>query len=261
MIEPLARLGYLSKACVYVIVGWLAMSAALERGGEVTDTYGALRVLLSQPFGNAMLFVLATGLCGYALWRLLDAIFDPHAHGRGAGGLVARGGSVARALVYGGLGVEAFRLARGLRGSGGDDVRLWIARLLDYPLGELMVGAAGLVIMGYGASEIVTAARERVGRLIDLSPIPRRMREPLLTISRIGVAARAAILVVLGYFLVRAAVTRDAREVHDTRESILELAGMVDSSWLLTAIALGLLAYSVDQALHARCRRIRSPIG
>lgn len=261
MIEPLARLGYISKAFIYAIVGGLAILAALKRGGTVTDTNGALRVILTQPFGNTILFVLATGLCGYALWRVLDAIFDPHRHGADAGGLVTRIGSVVRALVYGGLGVEAFRLARGLRGAGRGEIRLWIARIMDLPLGELAVGIAGGIIVVYGISEIVAAVRQRIGSLIDLSPIPPRMRAPLLKISRIGVAARAAILVVLGYFLVRAALTRDPGEVHDTRQSILELAGAIDSSWLLAAIGLGLIAYSIDQALHARCRRIRSPVG
>ena len=165
-----------------------------------------------------------------------------------------------RALVYGALGVEAFRLAWGLRTSRGGGVRSWIAWLLEFPLGEWVVGIAGAIIVAYGISEVVAAARERRDSGIDVSPIPAGMREPLLKISRFGVAARAVILAVLGYFLVRAAMTRDPGEVHDTRESILELAGTVDSSWVLVAIGAGLLAYSVDQALHARCRRITAPI-
>jgi len=48
--------------------------------------------------------------------------------------------------------------------------------------------------------------------------------------------------------------------VHGQRESILELAGVIDSRLVLNAIALGLLAYAVDQALHAPCRRIRPPM-
>ena len=64
-----------------------------------------------------------------------------------------------------------------------------------------------------------------------------------------------------GIFLVRAALQNDPSEAHGTRESMIELAGAFDGRWLLGAMALGLMAYSIDQALHARCRRIRSPIG
>lgn len=261
MLEPLARLGYASKAFIYALIGILAAAAAISRGGAVTDTSGALKVILSRPFGNTVLFVLAAGLCGYALWRLLDAIFDPDGHGTDVGGLVSRIGSVVRGLIYGGLGVEAFRLAWGLRGSDGDAARLWAARVMDLPFGAWLIGIVGLIVGAYGMSQIVAAAKEKVAKQIDISSIPNALRTPVLMVSRFGVAARATIIVVVGIFLVRAALQNDPSEAQGTRESMIELAGVFDGRWLLGAIALGLMAYSVDQALHARCRRIRSPIG
>ena len=58
MLERLARLGYASKALIYAIVGGLAIAAAANRGGRVTDTSGALRVISRQPFGQLLLVVL-----------------------------------------------------------------------------------------------------------------------------------------------------------------------------------------------------------
>jgi hypothetical protein len=260
MIERLARLGYASKAIIYAIVGGLAAAAAMNRGGRITDTSGALRVVLARPFGHALLIVLAVGLCGYAAWRLLDAFYDPDRHGTGFGGLVTRIGNVVRGSIYGLLGFEAFRLARGFRGSNGREAEMWTARILDLPLGEWLVGAAGVIVAAYGVSEIVTAARERIGKLIDVRPLPPAIRGALINIGRFGVAARAVVIVVLGIFLVRAATRHDPSEAAGTRESILELVGVFHGRWILIAIALGLIAYGVDQALHARCRRIRSPI-
>ena len=126
MLEKLARLGYASKALIYAIIGVLAILAAANRGGRVTDTSGALRVVLTQPFGRILLLVLAAGLCGYALWRLLDAIKDPDRHGTAFKGLVTRIGNAIRGLIYGALGIEAFKLFRGL----GDPTRLSIVRSL-----------------------------------------------------------------------------------------------------------------------------------
>ena len=262
MLEPLARLGYASKAFIYAIVGLLAIAAALNRGGRVTDTHGALRVVLAHPAGNFVLIVLAAGLCGYALWRLLDAFFDPDGHGTSFGGLVERIGNAVRALIYGGLGIEAFRLAQGLRSSPNADgtVRVWTARLLGLPLGELIVAAIGLTVALYGVSEVVAAVKDTSGKKMDLSRVSSSSRRTLRNISRVGVAARALIIVVLGVFLVRAAFSSDAGEAHGVRESILELARAVQGRWALAAIACGLLAYAVDQALHARYRQIRAPV-
>jgi len=260
MIGPLARLGYASKAVIYALIGGLAAAAALNHGGRVTDRSGALRVILTQPFGNAALLVLAVGLCGYALWRVLDALFDPDRHGTRVPGLIVRIGHLLRAGIYGMLGVEAFRLARGLRGGGGSGARVWAARVMDLPFGDWLIGLAGAIVVVYGISEIVTAARERVGKMLDLHPVPPSLRTPLINIGRFGVAARAVIIVVLGIFLIRAALEHDPSQAGGIRESLLELDGLVQGRWMLAAVAVGLIAYGVDQALHARCRRIRSPI-
>lgn len=256
MIEPLARLGYASKALIYVIVGGLAAAAAANRGGGVTDTSGALRVILSQPFGQLLLIVLGVGLCGYAVWRFLDAWRDPDRHGTDFHGLVTRIGNVVRGLVYGALGIEAFRLARGLRGSRGNEAEAWTAKIMDLPLGEWIVAIAGCIIVVFGISEVISALKLQISRQIDLTPVPRALRGATIKISRFGVGARGAILAVLGVFLVRAAIRHDPSQVHNTRESALEIANAVPGRWLLAAIAAGLIAYGIDQALHARCRRI-----
>jgi len=104
VLEPLARLGYASKAAIYAIVGVLAILTALRRGGQVTDTSGALLVVLMQPFGRMLLLVLAVGLGGYAVWRLADAALDPDCHGTGPAGLVGRVGNAVRGVIYGALG-------------------------------------------------------------------------------------------------------------------------------------------------------------
>jgi hypothetical protein len=257
MIEQLARLGYASKAVIYAIIGILAILAAANRGGRVTDTSGALRVVLTQPFGRLLLLVLAAGLCGYALWRLLDAFMDPDRHGTRFKGLVERIGNAIRGLIYGALGIEAFRLFRGLSGSNGEEARIWTARILNVPLGEVALGLAGAIVFVYGLSELFDALRGHYDEKVNTSALPSGLRLPLIRISRFGIGARGAIISTLGVFLVRAALQDDPGEALGTRESMVELAGAVEGRWLLAVIAAGMLAYAVDQALHARWRRIR----
>jgi len=261
MIEQLARLGFASKAFIYATVGLLAGAAALNEGGTVTDTRGALRVILSHPFGNTVLFVLAVGLCGYGLWRMLDAFLDPEGRGTSAKALTVRIGSALRALIYGGLGLEAIRLARGLRGSRGSDatIRTWTARIMDWPLGVWLIALVGLIVAGYGVAEIVETIRHKSADKRDLSSLGADTRRALTFISRFGVAARALIVVGIGVFLVRAALQQDPGQATGIRGSMLELAG-AGGRWALGFIALGLIAYGIDQALDARYRRIHSPI-
>lgn len=257
MIEPLARLGYASKALIYAIVGVLAIAAAANQGGRVTDNSGALRVILSQPLGNTLLYVLAAGLCGYAIWRVTDALMDPDRRGTDFGGLVTRIGNIVRAVVYGALGVEAYRLARGIGGSNGNDAEIWAARIMEWPAGVWLVGLAGAIVVAYGASEVIRSIKGKVDDTVDYWSMPQSWRNPAIHVSRFGIGARGAIITTLGFFLVRAAFEHDPAEAHGTRESILELAGVGAGRWLLAAIAAGLIAYAIDQAIHARWRRIR----
>lgn len=257
MIEPLARLGYASKALIYAIVGMLAIAAAANRGGQVTDTSGALKVVLSQPFGRVLLFVLAIGLCGYAAWRLLDAVRDPDRHGTTVRGLVTRIGNAVRGVIYGTLGIEAFRLVRGLSGSNGEEAHVWASRLINFPLGDIALVIIGLIVVAYGISEIVDSVLAKPDRLIDMAPVPAGWRTPLHRVMKFGVGSRGLIICTLGAFLIRAGVRERPTDAAGTRESMVELASLTEGRWLLLLIACGLLAYAVDQAVHAWCRRIR----
>ena len=258
MLASLARLGYASKALVYLIVGSVAIAASVNRGERVTDLSGALRLILSGPFGQVILLVLGVGLCGYALWRILDAIKDPDRRGHGAAGVFQRVGDALRGCIYGAFGIDAFRLLGGTRGSNGHEVEMLAAKVMRVPFGEWLLGAVGLVVAGYGAYEVVSAIRSHTDTDLDLSPVPPQMRAPLLGIARVGVGCRAAIVTVLGVALVRAAVRQNPSEAASTRESILQLADILPGRWALAAIGAGLIAYAVDQGVHAWCRKIKT---
>lgn len=257
MLAPLARLGYLAKAVVYGIVGVLATLAAAGRGGRITDTHGALVAIFAQPFGQGLLAALAVGLCGYALWRLSDAILDPDRNGTSASGLTTRVGNAVRGCVYGLLGVEAVHLLRGSRSSSGNELELWMTRVFAAPLGEWLVGLAGLAVVTHAIIEIVRVVLGTHDAKLDWSPIPPRLRRPLHRVCRLGVTTRGALLAVFGLFLVLAALSQDPNQAAGGSEALVRLAGVAGGRWGLAIIAVGVIAYAIDQAVHAWCRRIR----
>ena len=76
-IKWLARVGFLVKGVLYMVIGALALQVAAKAGGRVTGTRGALTTVLGQPFGRTLLLVVVVGLLGYAAWRILQGLFDP----------------------------------------------------------------------------------------------------------------------------------------------------------------------------------------
>src|SRR5829696_8195367 len=71
--EWLARAELVARGVVYAVIGILALKLALGDGGKATNQQGALKTIAGQPFGKALLIVMAIGLFGYALWRLVRA--------------------------------------------------------------------------------------------------------------------------------------------------------------------------------------------
>src|SRR4051812_17233364 len=91
-LETLTRIGFLSKGVVYLLLGSLAVMAALHKGGQTTDQKGVIQFIAGKPFGELALSLIAAGLTGYAIWRFVCAISDVEGKGSDAKGLAARMG-------------------------------------------------------------------------------------------------------------------------------------------------------------------------
>lgn len=255
-IERFARIGYTAKALLYATVGILAAEAALGQGGRTTDTRGALGTILGAPFGRAMLFTMALGLAGYALWRLVEALTDPEGRGTGAKALALRASYAARGVIYLGLALAAFRLAIGRHGSGGSDrTEDWTRRALEAPAGEWLVWIAAAVVAAYGLYQLYRAYAAKLGRQLNIGQVSRETGRWVLLVSRFGIAARGVVFCLIAVFLTRAGAQHDAHEAGGVRES-LEALGRL-GRWPLGIMALGLVAYGAYELLNARYRRIR----
>jgi len=255
-VERLARVGYLAKALLYITIGLVAARAAFGPG-RTTDTHGALRLVHGMTFGRVILLVIAGGLVGYAVWRVVEAIVDPDGRGVGPKAVALRAGSAGRGLLHGALAITALRLAYGDGSATSHDrAREWTDRAFAVPGGTLLVWIAAASITGYGIYQLYRSYAPKLGRQLDLSQV----REPALGwvvgVSRFGIGARGVVFCLIGFFLARAASQHDAAQVGGIRESL----GMVATigRWPFVVVALGLVAYGVYELVNARYRRIRA---
>jgi len=83
--EWLSRAGFVARSLIYGIIGILALKLALGHGGKTTDQKGALHTVANQPFGKFLLTLVAVGLGGYSLWRLVRAAIGHGPEGSDSG--------------------------------------------------------------------------------------------------------------------------------------------------------------------------------
>lgn len=253
-IERLARVGYVAKAVLYGTVGILAAQAALGEGGRTTDTRGALREVLSAPYGRAMLYVIAAGLVGYSVWLMVRAIADPERRGSDFKGIALRLGFGVRGILHAGLALVAFKIARGEGGSGSDGTNQAARTLLELPGGELLIWIAAGGIAGYGLYQLYRAFAAKLGRHLAVWELPAGTAHWIIGVSRFGIAARGVVFCLIGYFLFRAADRHDPSEAGGLADSLRAVAEA--GRWPFLAVALGLVAYGAYELVNARYRRI-----
>ncbi len=253
-VATLARVGYVAKALLYATVGILAAQAALGRGGRTTDTGGALREVTRAPMGEALLWVIALGLVGYALWRIVDAITDAEGKGDDGKGIARRIGSAVRGLGHGALAVAAFKLATG-SGDGGGSGNAELASRATQTVGAWVLWVAAAAVIAYAFYQLYRAWAAKLGSQLDIGSASATFGRWVIGVSRAGIAARGIVFGLVGVLLVRAARQGDPGEAGGLQDSLDMLADM--GRWPLVIVALGLVAYAVYELLNARYRRIR----
>jgi len=258
-IEFLARLGFAARGVVYGVVGILAFRAAFGAGGATTSGRGALRAIGQQPFGRVMLTVVAVGLAGFALWKLVEAVLDPEGHGeRGERRrqLAARLGAAGTSVAYWGLALAAVRILQGSRAGGGDSTRSWTAALMAKPFGVWLVALAGLGVVVLGIRQLQKAFTGKFLqqlRMAEMSPVERDWARRA---GELGLSARGVVFLMTGGFLVRAALKHDASEARGLGGALAALAHQPSGPWLLGLVAVGLIAFGIYGLVQARYRRI-----
>jgi hypothetical protein len=257
-VERAARLGYVAKGIVYLLVGGIAARAALGKG-ETEDSRGALASLLHQPFGKVVLALVALGLFGYALWQALRAILDPERHGTDAKGLGARAYALGSALVHGALGVAAVRLSMGDRAADQDSTGSWTADVMAQPLGRWLVALAGLVVIGVALQQFAHALGRGWQRHIRLDRLDPDVARWLGPVARAGLAARGIVFLIIGGFLVVAALHARPDEAKGVGDALATLARQPLGTALLLVVSLGLCAYGLYELVKARYRVIATP--
>lgn len=254
-LEVLARVGMIAYGVVHLLVGWLALQVAWSGSSENADQSGALSQLAEQPFGTAILWVVAVGLVDLAIWQGAEAIWGVH-EGDTKKQVRKQATAAGKAVVYLLLGISAARFAMGSGQSSSQSQQSTTQGVLGWPGGQVIVVVAALVLIAVGGANVYRGISRKFLREIDTGALPGNTRQVITRLGQVGFIAKGIALAVVGLLLGYAAITFDPNKATGLDGAMRTIAGQPFGRFLLTAIALGFIAFGLFAFAQARYRKM-----
>ena len=116
---------------------------------------------------------------------------------------------------------------------------------MDLPGGQLIVGAVGLAIIGYGGSLVYRGWTEKFREHLDAQGQAGKDGSVYVLLGKVGYIAKGVAIAIVGGLFCYAAITHDPKKSGGLDQALQTVLEQPFGQVLLTAIALGIAAYGV----------------
>jgi hypothetical protein len=244
-VHKLARVGAVSIGIVYVLIGVIALLSLMQLRSGGADESSVLNLMKKIPFGEGLISLIFLGLLAYIFWKFYNALEDPYGYGTNTKGVFKRIGLAAAGLGYGVIAwsaiMAALNLASGTHGHPTDQ-RQMVWNIFQWNKGELLVGIFGGIVAIVGIAQFVYVIKKGYREKLRVQAISKTKKTIIAVLAWAGHFARGTILLIIAYFIVRAAMQSNASEVVNTDKAFNFLGDQVNHlSFIL--VAAGTICY------------------
>ncbi len=263
----LGRAGWFAKGVVYLIAGYLALAVAAKASGwahtesagnQEASPVGAIKTVAGSTGGTLLLWLLAGGMLLYAAWRVVSAMLPGKTD---AEGIAKRIGFVASAVMYTTFATSAIALARdsAKKPDGNQKVTDISATFMSHNFGRVVIGLVGAVVVAVGLYRIFKGVTVDVEDELDMSHVAAQQSRWIDRLGAVGEVGRGIGFSLVGFFLVRSALTYEPEQATGLDGALRRLA---TESWgivVVVVVGLGFTAYGLFCLATFRHRRLQAP--
>ena len=190
-----------------------------------------------------------------ALWQASEAIWG-YRNREGAKRVRKQVTSGAKSVIYAALGVSAASVALGSGSWDSQSQQQTTTGVLAWPAGQVIVVVTGLIIIGVGVAGVVKGVKKSFSEEIDTSSMSPVARKSVARLGQVGYIAKGVALGVVGGLLSYAALTFERQKAPGLDGALQTILAQPLGRFLLTAVALGFLAFGLFALLESRYRRM-----
>jgi hypothetical protein len=245
-----ARAGFVVNGLLHILIGIIALGIAFGSGGEA-DAGGALSEVAATPSGLLILWGVAAGLWGLAAFQLLETGLVTGTDKESWGARAKEGG---KAVTYAAVGATAVGYIVGSSSDSGEQAQDFSAELLASPGGVVALMLVAALVVAVGTHFLVKGIGQR---FLDDLKAPRGVAGRVTAaVGIVGYAAKGIAVGVVGILFGVAALTADSSEATGLDGALKSLAALPLGTFVLSAIALGLISYGVYCFVRAAYARL-----
>lgn len=257
--KKFARLGFYTKGFLFIVIGLLAILVAIgEKGGELADPTGALTRIAHARYGKIILMIFIVGAAGHGAWNILRGAADVDNAGNSLQGIIKRIIAACIGFFYFFLAWTAWSVmsAAQIAENSGTVQKTLTALLLALPLGAILVGLIGLIVIGAGFHECYSGVTGKYQEAYKLYKLDENKLRFISILGFVSFLTRGLIFGLMGYFFIVAAIDSNPNEAVGIDGALLTLSQSYFGKTLLFAAAVGLVCHGVLSLYEARYRRI-----
>ena len=249
-VNRVAPVGLIAKGIIYVLLGVIALMAALNMGRQKDEASnkGVFNLVEDWPAGIYILGALAIGLICYTAWRFIQAWKT--------GKWPKKIRYMFSGLGYASLAFTAFKIMTGSRDSNGDSNQALAAKILSQSYGQWIMIAVALFFAGIGVYQVYYGLKEKYKKHIGKLDLPGS--RILFTSAKIGYIARGIVWLIVAYLFANAGLMADSSEAGNTGKAFKFIESNTAGSYLLGMLALGVIMYGIYNFIRARYDRFDS---
>lgn len=247
-----AMWGCIATGLVYLSIGVIALLSFLKLKQGGADE-GSLLVYLDQyGAGKVLVWIILLGMLAFITWRLYETVADPYHYGNSWKGLVKRSAialsSLADALIAYSAAQALWDFGNLKKGGQPVQERNTVQNVLEWNWGSAVLCAIGIVILLTAIIQLGYVINRTYRERLNAEHLAKWKRTTIETLAWYGHFARGIILGIVGFFLVKAALTGNAQLVVNT-DKAFDFIGDHVGHFYFILVAAGTICYGLFMVL------------